>query len=343
MNHHDREFFIYKIRSGKVFLKNRILIKPPSVDLSVESCLVYEKAYEEAFDDEVMTESEMLDWMIEHDLWGEENETKIEGLKKDLERLKEEIYNNRNNPEMVSQIRQYLRAGEKQLKQQLDIKGSYYQNTCEGVAQVEKISFLIENSTYKNNKLYQFDDGDTTVQDAMTAWYADVIHDSTCRELARNDPWKTIWAINERSGQKLFSNKEDEELTYNQKSLLMWSQMYDNIQESMECPSNDVINDDDMLDGWFIIQSKKRDREKVEKEFEGSASDRIKNSDEVFVMSHSNKQTQSIEAINNPLVQQIKKQREAVIKKKGVAEQHDFADERLKARNKQTQAFKDKF
>jgi len=129
MNHHDREFFIYKIRSGKVFLKNRILIKPPSVDLSVESCLVYEKAYEEAFDDEVMTESEMLDWMIEHDLWGEENETKIEGLKKDLERLKEEIYNNRNNPEMVSQIRQYLRAGEKQLKQQLDIKGSYYQNT----------------------------------------------------------------------------------------------------------------------------------------------------------------------------------------------------------------------
>ena len=82
MKQHDREFFIYKIRSGKVFLKNRISIKPPSVDLSVESCLVYEKAYEEAFDDEVMTESEMLDWMIEHDLWGEENETKIEDLRK---------------------------------------------------------------------------------------------------------------------------------------------------------------------------------------------------------------------------------------------------------------------
>ena len=42
--------------------------------------------------------------------------------------------------------------------------------------------------------------------------------------------------------------------------------MYDNIQESMDCPTEDVINDDDMLDGWFIVQNRKREKDKKEKD-----------------------------------------------------------------------------
>ena len=36
----------------------------------------------------------------------------------------------------------------------------------------------------------------------------------------------------------------------------------------MDCPTDDVIKDDDLLDGWFVIQAKKREKDRLEKEFE---------------------------------------------------------------------------
>ena len=60
MKQHEREFFICTIRSGKVFVKDDIVIKAPTNEQHVQSCIVYNKSYEEAFDDEVMTEEEML-------------------------------------------------------------------------------------------------------------------------------------------------------------------------------------------------------------------------------------------------------------------------------------------
>ena len=46
----------------------------------------------------------------------------------------------------------------------------------------------------------------------------------------------------------MFLNATEGELTYNQKNLMIWSQMYDNIQETLDCPSKEVIEDDDILD-----------------------------------------------------------------------------------------------
>jgi hypothetical protein len=41
--------------------------------------------------------------------------------------------------------------------------------------------------------------------------------------------------------------------------------MYDNVYESTECPPDEVINDDDVLDGWFVKQRKDREEAKQEK------------------------------------------------------------------------------
>lgn len=61
-------------------------------------------------------------------------------------------------------------------------------------------------------------------------------------------------------------------MTINQRNLLTWSKIYDNVQESLECPSEKVIEDDDMLDGWFLVQKLERERERVERERESSSS-----------------------------------------------------------------------
>ena len=49
------------------------------------------------------------------------------------------------------------------------------------------------------------------------------------------------------------------------KILCSFSRMYDSVYKNTECPSDDVIQDDDMLDGWFIQQTKEQEERQKEK------------------------------------------------------------------------------
>ena len=173
-------------------------------------------------------------------------------------------------------------------------------------------------------------------------WQNSFLSDNQVRELARNEPWKSLWIVRENSKSKLFNTSDDSDLTYNQKNLIVWSQMYDNIQESLDCPNKDVIEDDDMLDGWFIIQSKKRDQEKAEKELENNTqSDKIKNASEVFVIADKNENDiDRINSMNNIHAQNIKQQRDAMIQKHGVVHQGNLPDERLRRQMQATNALR---
>jgi muconolactone delta-isomerase len=331
MKHHEREFFISMIRSGKVFIRNRDIeleIHPLTIDQSFKSCQIYKDAYEKAYTEEIMTEDDMNDWMLENGLWTYEDDEREKQLKDNIEKLKVEIYNARDDSKKARGIRMYIRAGESQLSSHLNKKYLYHQNTCEGVAAAERLAWIIKNTTYLDGKLYNFED--VSLQYVVDEWHSHFLSDGKSRDLARNEPWRSLWITRENSGISLFANPKDTELTHNQKNLLVWSQMYDNIQESMECPSKEVIEDDDMLDGWFIIQSKKRDKERAEREFDNEQSnEKIKNSGEVFVMATDKKKIESIDKLNDPMAAAIKKQRFNVIKRNGQIENEDLPDQQL--------------
>jgi hypothetical protein len=344
MKQHEREFFIYTIRSGNVVVKTeniKLIIKPPTIEQSVESCEIYNSSYEQAYIDGIMSEDEMLKWMKEQDLWSESDENRLNSIKKDIERLKLEIYNARNDKPLREKIRLYIRAAEKHAGLSLIKKNSQMQNTREGIATSDKISWLIKNTTFSNNQLYDFNE--ISLSYVVDEWQSSFLGDSSLRELARNEPWKSLWTIKSNPGIKLFSNAESGELTYNQKNLLIWSQMYDNIQESLECPSKEVIEDDDMLDGWFIVQSKKREKENAEREVDSmSKNEKIKNSSEVFVVAKDDEHAEKINKANDFHSNMIKKQREAFIKRAGSVNDHELPDQKLKIQTEQTNMFRGK-
>jgi hypothetical protein len=334
MKHHEREFFISMIRFGGLYVEKdnlTLLVKPLTIEQSYKASIIYNKAYEQATIDEIMSEDEINDWMLHNGLWSKIHENKTEGFKKDLEKLKIEIYNNRNDSKLRERIRLYIRAGEKQLSEHLREKSIYYQNSREGYALSEKISWIIKNSTYCDDKLYDFKD--ISLSYVVDEWQSSVLSESIIRELAREEPWKSLWSIKSNGVKKLFYNEDNQELTLNQKNLVIWSQIYDNIQESMDCPNDDVIKDDDLLDGWFLIQAKKREKEKLEKDFENETkNEKIKNAGEVYVVVNPNDKDaiNKVESMNDPISKIIKKQRLDVINKKGGAYQHDFPDEKQK-------------
>lgn len=345
MQYHEREFFISLIRTGKVFIEYKDIeleIIPPTTEQVFRSCQVYNKVFLEAYNDDVMTEEETLAWMKQRGLWSKEKDEKIEGYNKDIEKLRLEIYNARKNEQLRENIRRYLRAGEKQLSELMSEKNQYLMNTCEGLATAEKSMFIIKNTTYLNNKLYEFDELSLTY--ITNEWQESFLSDKQIRELARDDPWKSLWLTKDKAKIKLFHRKADQELTINQKALVIWSQMYDNIQESLDCPESYVINDDDLLDGWFIAQNKKREREKREKEFEEETKNsKIKNSGEIFVMSKNAQDVDRINSMNDVNSHNIKKQRSQVLKNKKSVEQQDFLDEQFRIRSQQTDAYKSRF
>ncbi len=331
MKHHEREFFVYMIRNGKLKIRHNdtvVYIHPPTLDQLLESCLIYNEAYDKAYSDEMMTEDDINCWMKENGIWTLHDEKLEDEYKNSLEELKVEIFNMRNDEKKVKNLRVLIRASEHKLLSHSNKKHAYYQNTCEGIAQIEKMSWLIKNTTYIDNKPYDFDD--ISLQYVTDEWQLSFLSDTKLREIARNDPWKSLWVIRENSKNPLFNNPPNTELTHNQKNLLIWSQMYDNIQESIDCPPNNVIEDDDMLDGWFIIQNRKKNAELINKDFENNTKNsKIKNSSEVLIMASDEKHIESIENMNDHSAKLIKKQRNVAIANNKTLLEEELPDKKL--------------
>jgi hypothetical protein len=348
MKQHEREYFVSRIRSGFCMMRERGLnlkILTPTVEQSYESAEVFNDAFNKSYAEEIMDEEDMHLWMREHGLWSDDDDSRVKGLEKDLERLKLEIYNARNDEKKRETIRLYIRAGEQQLSEMHIKKSAYNSNTCEGIASLEKWKWLIENCTFLKDNPYDFEE--YTIDYVLHFYQNNFISEKQIRELARTDPWKSTWTIIEKCEDTLFRN-QGRELGSDQKNILIWSIMYDNIQESLDCPRDDVIEDDDMLDGWLISQRKKNDKDRAEAEFEGSTqNDKIKNSDEIFVMAGNDKDKERVEGLNDMGAMMMKKQREGILiknlKEGSATEQSEFFDEKLKMRRRSNEQYKGKF
>jgi len=343
MKQYEREYFVSRIRSGVYIVDyNGVKLKvlPHTIEDEFEANQIYMETFNSAAEDGLKTFDEMHEWIVSKGLWTEKDDEREEGLKKDLEKLRIEIYKARNSHSNRETIRKYIRAGEQQQLEHLTKKHVYQENTCEGLAILEKSLELLRRCTYVGKELFDF--GSIDIKDIWGFVNSQTCDDTQLRELARSEPWRSTWSLRESGGYSLFCHN-DRELTIEQKNLLMWSRMYDNIQESTDCPSEDVIEDDDMLDGWFLIQQKKRDKEKAESDFDKMNNSKLKNADDIFIMAGSQKDVEKIDSMNDTHGKMTKKERAASLRHKGSMEQHEFRDEKLKLRQQSNQQFKDKF
>tara|TARA_R100000008_G_scaffold41113_2_gene23670 strand:- start:4878 stop:5924 length:1047 start_codon:yes stop_codon:yes gene_type:complete len=346
MKQHEREYFVARIRSGIYKIKLGELdlkIVPLTLEqeLDVQQC--YVATYRQAEKDGFLTHEDLLESMKERGLWSEEDEERIKGLEKDIDRLKVELFQNKNKEDLVERIRTYLKAGKEQLDQQLSKKMANYDKSCEGIAQVKKVEKIMELSCVYADSGEPYDFKDVDVTHIVRLFGLQVLSESSAREIARTEPWHSTWVLKDSNTFEFF-NYKGRQLTTDQKNVIVWSRMYDSVHESMDCPSEDVIQDDDMLDGWFILQKKKRDQEKVQAEIEQSTSNpKIASSDEIFVMAHSQKDADRINKSNNINAQQIKRKRAAVLERQGEAKDLDFQDQQLRLRAQSNEMYKGKF
>jgi hypothetical protein len=342
MNSYEREYFVSRIRAGFYLIKIdnvKVKVLTPTIEDEYLSNEVFMQAFDQARSDDIMTFDETVEWMIDRGLWSQEKDDKIEGLKKDIEKLKVDIFNHRNDIRMRESARALLRAAEKVLTKVQSEKDDLFSKSCEGIAIQEKTMYLFEKSCFVGSEPL-----DISCIDLSSLYYQYnqlQLSETQLRELARNDPWRLCWYTKDHT--PLFANEKYRTLSNDQKGILIWANMYDNIQESMDCPTEDVINDDDMLDGWFIVQRRKQQHAKAQSELESKTSnDKIARSDEILIMANSKQEAEKIHSMNSVGGEIIRKQRLNTVKARGSAQDLDFQDRKIEVMNMQRDAQRNK-
>ncbi len=309
MNYRLREFVIAKIRLGNIYVKELdLVIKPAVLSDILSSYDVYNKTFEESVTDGLMTVEENEQYMLRSGQWTNLNEDNLKSVNTLIEDTKVLMYENYNVPKKLKSLKKTLTNKQNLYKSLLSKKNSNYSNTAESFSETARLMFLIKRCS--DNKQVDLENNSMAI---ISAYNASMLDDSTIRDLCRNEPWKSLWSVRNEIKQDLFCN---EELTINQKNLILWSKSYEGIHESIDAPPKEVIDDDDCLDGWFIAQNRKRiaDRKKAQVE-DSIKNQKIKNADNVFIIADSEQQAKDINGVNSPEAQSIKATRDVALKK----------------------------
>ena len=196
--------------------------------------------------------------MVNNDLWSPFDDREAEKIEKEMENLKVEAFMSFFDSKKLRGIKAAIRDRERSFIKYKSKKMSLDHVSCEGVASFSKNVWLISQCTkFKDGSDYDWEK--YPISTIMEHYSSEQISAGTMRAIARREPWRSMWRHGKSSNPL---GKSTHKFTKDQLSLCTYSHMYDNVYESMDSPNEKVIEDDDCLDGWFIVQQRKRDKDK---------------------------------------------------------------------------------
>lgn len=355
MNYAYADTLVNKIISGIVKFKVKdvqrnvfnLLIKSPTRYHKYLSGEIYNQVYQECLDLGMYEEKELQDFLLNNNLWDLDREKRMNTLREDIDELKVLMFNSHLDLDKVEGCRRVLNLAKADLGKFFDQKNCYNHLTASGFADIEKNKFLIGISLSNLNG-EPFVDEDSywrmpsfILEQALTSYRNSRIAEKEFRWLARNEPWRSHWLCRKSEGSLFGIPSVD--MTEEQRSLIIWSALYDNVSENPEQPPIEVINDDDLLDGWFIIQKRLREKEVNKNSLNAViGNEKISNSDEVFVVANTEAAMKKISSMNSQEAEIIKNRRFNAIDKSGSVSEYNLPDVKNDIHRKRNEMFRDK-
>jgi len=328
MEYIDIENKLYQILDGKYYLSHEgqeYISVPNTVSEKNRASILYQEVIDDLKFDSMLSWSDAIIMSEKLGIWTSENEKSLDSLEKMLENLKLEIYLNYFNPVRVKELKKKIKQVKSGINKSQNNKHTLYVNTKEYYASNVKKEFLLGLSicNIHGNKVFTHTNfwlSDNSLINAFTR-YIDkkYIDPKDIRNISRSEPWRSMWLS--QKGNCI--GTPSIEWTEEQRLLVSFSRMYDNVYESMECPPDEVIKDDDMLDGWFIQQSREREKklkEKATNEKFGNFNE--KEGQELFIMANSKNDIGQIYNMNDGIGKSIVHGREQILKGSGKEFKH---------------------
>lgn len=340
-----RDFLINRIISGVLIFNykgNKLEIRNPCPIVKYESSMRYNNYYNKCIENNLFNEKDCINKLIELGIWSEEEENIYTILlPKDIENLKRGLYINHAVPPKVKEIKNYLKLAKDELKQLYKTRSLLNNYSYEHSAHFFKKEYEIKHSTFKDGEKYELSTNE--LKEAISYYYNNYITDSNMRILARTTPWTSFLSAN--SFTKDIFGKPSSDLTEEQINLLSWSSYYKSIMDSHNPPNSKIIQDDDMLDGWLIIQNEEAKKKEMEEKGNSLITNQnIARHDEIFIMNKTQtvEEAQAINALNSPQANAIRKQRIKEVADNKVMGHHELSDVKQSQQIQVNQAYRDK-
>jgi hypothetical protein len=337
------EYLANRILAGKKifsYQNSQYEIRKPSLKIKVEADILYQETYENnLFNDFILLEDVpflcidigLISHNYEQSL--KDYEKRLEGAKLDYFSFYANIEKRKKNKVKINNIKQ-------QYQSYLD-KVHYLDHiSLEHYCSKAKNEFIIVNTLYYyNTDNLVFDNCNSIDYVYFNNLINEINHDTIdmdkFKEICRSEYWRNLWSDSKHS----LINDPVCDWSEEQKTLCSLSRMYDRIYEHPECPSDDIINDNDALDGWMIDQRRQNLKQKQEKGVNNMLSEKVKNSSEVFLMANNREQADSIIDFNDQQGRNRLEQKLNIIKSsQGPVLETQFPDvqqEIIKQRSKQ--------
>lgn len=316
---------INRLLSGLVIIRFRnknIKVRPFSVEDKAEADLIGQEAYEEAMMDGIFTVPQMNSFMIKNGFWSKEKEDELEAKKKIIEQSKLDYFNNFYKESTKQKIRKCITENQSVLGQLIIDKNLFFDKTCEYIRDYCKTVYLVSKSAFIDGELIG---EDVNLFHLVGRYISSSLSEEEIRKVAKSHEWRTLWNLS-KNGQNLFT-VPIHDLSNEQVSLVSWSGIYCGIYESMDCPSEEIIQDDLALDGWLIGQQRKREDE--EKKRAGDTIAKNTNAGEIFVPTQNGNDIKRVHEMNTGYGKNVMASKADDLAKKGKVNETELSHIKL--------------
>lgn len=342
----ERNHHIARIVAGQTRFRlggESYYVRAPS---RLQRCLaeeIFMEQLEEAESVGAYNEEQILDFLSTRKLFTEEDSNTLDVLRKNIEKLKIDLFEKRIRSNEASRIRVLLEKSKSEQERLMILRHSYDHITQVGIASSARQRYLLGCSVFQSDGTPYWEDEngwlepDPILDKLMFKINSFRLVEADYREIARSEPWHTIWNIQKHCRQELFEGSAVD-LTDEQKNLVIWSSVYSSIRDHPDDLDDEVIDDDDMLDGWMLIKKRQRDKNKLQS-IANVGNKKIREAAEQFRVVDTVEDARKVMGLNDDVVQHTIAQRMKLIKTKGVVSEVEMPDTITRLRQERQEMF----
>lgn len=292
---------LYSILNGYYYIvvnDKKYKVIYPSLEVKYRGEELYVEIMEDSkYDTEYLDNNQVDNILRYQKIWNNDMQERLDSCIKIIEQYKMELYKEYFNGEKRDQIRKILDGVRNSMQELSEIKHSMDYLKLEFFASSMKNQYIISQRILNLDGSRVFDEDYRSLDSRELSKFLKPIEEKTVtakdlRDIVKGDTW-SAYTVQD----KIFGPSID--LNDDQRNLLALQRMYNNVRQHPECPSDEIINDDDALDGWFLFQKDKQKKDKIKNSLLSKVRGKIKDHSSVFIFTQDEEESKAIWDMNN--------------------------------------------
>ena len=270
----------------------------PSLEVKYKAEELYVEILESGkFDTEYLTDPQVNAILKHYGVWSDEMEERLDFCKKTVEEMKLDLYKQYKDKDKRKEIKKNLENLKNTTEQLLKNKHSLDYLKLDYFANSIKNQYIISQRILHENGDNVFDPDYNNLDTPLLSKFLKSIEEKTIsaqdiREIVKGELWSSYTVQDNVFGPSIEMNDD-------QRNLLILERMYNNVKQHPECPSDEIINDDDALDGWFLFQKEKRKKEQIKNNVLDKVRGKVSKHNELYVFTQDPEEAKVIHDMNN--------------------------------------------